>query len=107
MDAVTNVPQPVNEPVHDYAPGSPERQALASRLEQMAAEHVELTLTIDGEHRMGGGDPIDVVQPHNHKAQLGTMRDATADDVQQAVELPRQPRQRGSTCRSTTGLRFS
>jgi 1-pyrroline-5-carboxylate dehydrogenase len=85
MDAVTNVPQPVNEPVHDYAPGSPERQALASRLEQMAAEHVELTMTIDGEHRMGGGDPIDVVQPHNHKAQLGTMRDATADDVRQAV----------------------
>jgi 1-pyrroline-5-carboxylate dehydrogenase len=85
MDAVTNVPQPVNEPVHDYAPGSPERQALASRLEQMAAEHVELTMTIDGEHRMGGGDPIDVVQPHNHKAQLGTMRDTTADDVRQAV----------------------
>ena len=85
MDAVTNVPQPVNEPVHDYAPGSPERQALTSRLEQMAAEHVELTMTIDGEHRMGGGDPIDVVQPHNHKAQLGTMRDATADDVRQAV----------------------
>ena len=28
MDAVTNVPQPVNEPVHDYAPGSPERRAL-------------------------------------------------------------------------------
>ena len=85
MDAVTNVPQPVNEPVHDYAPGSPERQALSARLEEMAAEHVELAMTIDGEHRMGGGDPIDVVQPHNHKAQLGTMRDATADDVRQAV----------------------
>jgi 1-pyrroline-5-carboxylate dehydrogenase len=86
MDAVTNVPQPVNEPVHDYAPGSPERQALISRLEEMSAEHVELTLTINGEHRMGGGEPIDVVQPHNHKAQLGTMRDATADDVRQAVD---------------------
>ena len=85
MDAVTNVPQPVNEPVHDYAPGSPERQALTSRLEQMADEHVELTMSINGEHRMGGGEPIDVVQPHNHKAQLGTMRDATADDVRQAV----------------------
>lgn len=34
---------------------------------------------------MGGGDPIDVVQPHNHKAQLGTIRAATADDVRQAV----------------------
>ncbi len=85
MDAVTNVPQPVNEPVHDYAPGSPERQALTSRLEQMADEHVELTMSINGEHRMGGGEPIDVVQPHNHKAQLGTMRDATPDDVRQAV----------------------
>jgi 1-pyrroline-5-carboxylate dehydrogenase len=85
MDAVTNVPQPVNEPVHDYAPGSPERQALTSRLEQMADEQVELTMSINGEHRMGGGEPIDVVQPHNHKAQLGTMRDATPDDVRQAV----------------------
>jgi 1-pyrroline-5-carboxylate dehydrogenase len=85
MDAVTNVPQPVNEPVHNYAPGSPEREALSSRLEQMADEHVELTMSINGEHRMGGGEPIDVVQPHNHKALLGTMRDATPDDVRQAV----------------------
>src|SRR5687767_11526059 len=85
MDAVTNVPQPVNEPVHDYAPGSPERRALSSRLEQMATDHVELTMTTDGDHRMGGGEPIDVVQPHNHKAQLGTMKDATAEDVRQAV----------------------
>jgi 1-pyrroline-5-carboxylate dehydrogenase len=85
MDAVTNVPQPVNEPVHDYAPGSPERQALTTRLEEMVDEHVELTMSINGEHRMGGGEPIDVVQPHNHKAQLGTLRDATADDVRQAV----------------------
>jgi 1-pyrroline-5-carboxylate dehydrogenase len=86
MDAVTNVPQPVNEPVHDYAPGSPERQALTSRLEEMVDEHVELTMSINGEHRMGGGEPIDVVQPHNHKVQLGTLRDATADDVRQAVD---------------------
>jgi 1-pyrroline-5-carboxylate dehydrogenase len=85
MDAVTNVPQPVNEPVHDYAPGSRERDALISRLEQMAAEHVDLTMSIDGEHRLGAGEPIDVVQPHNHKAQLGTLRDATADDVRRAV----------------------
>ena len=85
MDAVTNVPQPVNEPVHDYAPGSRERDALISRLDQMGAEHVELTMSIDGERRLGAGEPIDVVQPHNHKAQLGTLRDATADDVGRAV----------------------
>ena len=37
MDAVTNVPPPVNEPVLDYAPGSPERTELEARLKQMAA----------------------------------------------------------------------
>ena len=32
MDAVTSVPAPVNEPVLNYAPGSPERAALQARL---------------------------------------------------------------------------
>jgi 1-pyrroline-5-carboxylate dehydrogenase len=86
MDAVTNVPQPVNEPLHDYGPGSPERRALTCRLEDMAGEHVELTLTIDGEHRIGSAEPVDIVPPHNHKAPLGLLRDATADDVRQAVD---------------------
>ena len=32
--AITDVPLPVNEPVHDYAPGSPERARLAAALER-------------------------------------------------------------------------
>ena len=86
MDAVTNVPQPVNEPVHDYAPGSPEREKLTARLKEMATERVELTMAIGGEHRLGAGEHIDVVQPHNRKALLGTLGDATAADVRQAVD---------------------
>ena len=43
-------------------------------------------MAIGGEHRLGGGERIDVVQPHNRKAQLGTLGDATADDVRQAVD---------------------
>ena len=31
MDAVTNVPQPSNEPVRQYPPGSPDRAALESQ----------------------------------------------------------------------------
>ena len=31
MDAVTQVPVPVNEPVHSYAPGSPERERYVFR----------------------------------------------------------------------------
>ena len=86
MDAVTNVPPPVNEPVRSYAPGSPERASLEVRLKELASAPVDLTMTIAGEQRLGSGDPIDVVQPHRHAAVLGTTRDAGAADVQAAVD---------------------
>ena len=86
MDAVTNVPPPVNEPVLDYAPGSSERTELEARLKQIAADQVELTMTVGDEHRLGGGDPIEVVQPHRRQAKLGTLADATADDVRRAID---------------------
>jgi len=86
MDAVTNVPPPVNEPVLDYAPGSSERTELEARLKQMAADDVELTMAVGGEHRMGGGEPTEVVQPHRREAKLGTLANATADDVRQAID---------------------
>jgi 1-pyrroline-5-carboxylate dehydrogenase len=86
MDAVTNVPPPVNEPVLDYAPGSSERAELEVRLKQMAMQQVELTMAIGGEHRVAGGDPIDVVQPHRRQAKLGTLANATTDDVRQAID---------------------
>ncbi|MFF4650036.1 L-glutamate gamma-semialdehyde dehydrogenase [Streptomyces sp. NPDC001380] len=86
MDAVTQVPAPVNEPVHSYAPGTPERARLEAELKRLAAEPVELTMAVGGERRMGGGEPIDVVQPHNHAARLGTLRNATREDAQAAVD---------------------
>jgi 1-pyrroline-5-carboxylate dehydrogenase len=36
FDAITEVPAPVNEPVHSFAPGSPERTALEARLKQLS-----------------------------------------------------------------------
>ena len=86
MDAVTQVPAPVNEPVHSYAPGSPERARLEAELKRLAAEPVELTMTIAGERRLGGGAPIDVVQPHNRAAVLGTLRCATQEDARAAID---------------------
>lgn len=85
MDAVTNVPLPQNEPVLSYAPGSAERAELVAALERLGEERIDLPMRINGESRMGGGEPIDVVQPHRHAAVLGTMRNATADDARDAV----------------------
>ncbi|GIH23889.1 1-pyrroline-5-carboxylate dehydrogenase [Acrocarpospora phusangensis] len=85
MDSVSNVPVPANEPVQGYAPGSAERAALESRIKELAAAGLDLTMTVGGERRMGGGASIDVVQPHNHQAVLGRTADATAGDVSAAI----------------------
>ena len=85
MDALFTVPEPRNEPVGTYAPGSPERGTLQRRLAELAAERLELTMTIDGTQRMGGGPAIDVVQPHRHRHVLGVTHNATNDDAAAAV----------------------
>ena len=89
MDAVTNVPAPVNEPVRTYVPGSQDRLSLEAKIKELAGARLDLTMTIGGEQRMGAGAPIDAVEPHNHAHVLGTMRDATGDDVRAAVEAAR------------------
>jgi 1-pyrroline-5-carboxylate dehydrogenase len=86
MDSVTNVPFPTNEPLKGYAPGSAERTALETRIKDLEGERAELTMTIGGQQRMGGGDVIDVVQPHNHRHVLGQLREATDADVAAAVD---------------------
>ncbi len=86
MDAVTTVPAPVNEPVLGYAPGSPERARLESRLKELAGEQVDLTMTIGGREHVGTGEAVPVVQPHNRHHVLGTTRNATQEDARAAVD---------------------
>ncbi|QES48071.1 1-pyrroline-5-carboxylate dehydrogenase [Streptomyces venezuelae] len=86
MDAVTQVPAPVNEPVHSYAPGSPERARLEIQLKQLAENPIDLPMTINGVKRMGAGERFDVVQPHDHKSVLGTYANATQDDAREAID---------------------
>ncbi|MFI2778922.1 L-glutamate gamma-semialdehyde dehydrogenase [Streptomyces sp. ALB3] len=86
MDAVTQVPAPVNEPVHSYAPGTAERARLEAKLKELSENPIDLPMTIGGEKRMGGGERVDVVQPHNHKSVIGTFAAATEQDAQDAVD---------------------
>lgn len=86
MDAITEVPLPVNEPVRDYAPGSGERSRLTDALTELTGAPLELPQVIGGRHRMGDGERIDVVQPHRHSARLGTLTNASHDDARAAVD---------------------
>ena len=89
MDAVTRVPAPVNEPVLDYAPGSPERVQVEQALAALAAERIELPSTIGGRQVMGSGKKVDVVAPHARRTVLGTLRNASKDDALAAVAAAR------------------
>jgi len=86
MDAVSNVPPPVNEPVRAYPPGSAERAAVEAKIKELAASPVELTMAVGGQQRMGGGDRIAVVEPHNHAHVLGHLGNATGADVSAAID---------------------
>ena len=90
MDAVTNVPFPGNEPIKGYAPGSLERAALEEKIKELAGERAELTMTIGGRQLPGGGESIEVVQPHNHRHVLGQLHNATDSDVAAAIDAARQ-----------------
>lgn len=84
--AITQVPVPENEPVHGYAPGSPERARLTDAMTGLANEPIDLPHVIGGEHRMGAGARHHVVQPHRHAARLGTFTNADHADARAAVE---------------------
>jgi 1-pyrroline-5-carboxylate dehydrogenase len=86
MDAITEVPVPVNEPGHDYAPGSPERDRLITELSKLSANPIDLPHVIGGVHRMGEGQRVDVVQPHRHSARLGTFTNADHADAKAAID---------------------
>jgi 1-pyrroline-5-carboxylate dehydrogenase len=86
MDALTTSPVAVNEPVRNYAPGSPERDRLVTALTELSGSAIELPMTIAGTQRMAGGSTVDVVMPHRHAHVLGTTANATAADARAAAD---------------------
>ena len=85
MDAITHPPIPSNEPVYTYAPGTAERASITAKLAELAAGGTELTMTIGGVQRMGGGARIEVVAPHRRRSVLGVTAQATNADVEAAI----------------------
>jgi 1-pyrroline-5-carboxylate dehydrogenase len=77
-------PAPQNEPVKDYAPGSPEREELRVRLEQMRSDQIEIPLVIGGKE-VRRGETFEAVMPHDRKHVLATVHKGDATHVEQAI----------------------
>ncbi|HSE82390.1 MAG TPA: L-glutamate gamma-semialdehyde dehydrogenase [Gaiellaceae bacterium] len=81
---IFRVPTPVNEPVRDYAPGSPERASLQLRLEQMKNERIEIPLVIGGQD-LKTGTVKAAVMPHDKDHVLADVHQAGAKEVEAAI----------------------
>jgi 1-pyrroline-5-carboxylate dehydrogenase len=85
LNSIPKVPQPLNEPVLPYGPGSAEKKALKRTLESMAKSPVEIPLLVGGERRKGSG-LAEVRSPHLHKKVIAKVAQATGDDIQAAIK---------------------
>jgi 1-pyrroline-5-carboxylate dehydrogenase len=78
------IPVPVNEPVHDYAPGSHDRSTLKATLAEMAGTTIDIPLIIGGKE-IRTGRTKQAVMPHNHQHVLATWHRAGKDETLQAI----------------------
>ena len=85
FNGIFHVPQPVNEPVLGYAPGSPERVGIKAKLEQMLAGQVDVPMIIGGEE-IRNGQLGKMLCPHDHQHVLGTYHQGDASYVEKAIE---------------------
>ena len=85
LNAVRQVPLPINEPIKSYAPGSPERAELKARLASMATEHVDIPLIIGGKE-IRTGKTFNAVMPFKHSHVLATVHSAGPAEVQMAID---------------------
>jgi 1-pyrroline-5-carboxylate dehydrogenase len=77
-------PKPHNEPVRDYAPGSPERKALLERLRELQSQEIEIPLIIGGEE-IRTGETFNAVMPHEKDHSLATVHKGGAPEVERAI----------------------
>jgi 1-pyrroline-5-carboxylate dehydrogenase len=84
-------PEPKNEPVKDYAPGSPEREELRRRLDEMQSERMEIPSVIGGQD-VATGETFEAVMPHRKSHVLADVHKSGPREVQQAIEAAREAR---------------
>src|SRR5712691_8237322 len=83
-DAIASVPPAVNEPVLDYAAGSPERTRLQAALAEIEREVIEIPCVVGGQ-RVHTGKIREVVMPHRHRHVVARFHAADADVADRAI----------------------
>ncbi|MFO7973608.1 MAG: L-glutamate gamma-semialdehyde dehydrogenase [Candidatus Hydrogenedentota bacterium] len=85
FNGLFHIPQPKNEPVCSYAPGSKERADLQAVLKDMLANPVEIPIVIGGKD-VKSDKLVEIRCPHNRSQLLGQYHQANAFHANQAID---------------------
>jgi 1-pyrroline-5-carboxylate dehydrogenase len=80
-----NYPSPANEPVLNYAPGSPEKIALKAALAGLKKKTLDIPMYINGK-AVRTGKKVAIHPPHENKHILGHFHMGTKQHVEQAIQ---------------------
>jgi 1-pyrroline-5-carboxylate dehydrogenase len=78
------VPIAVNDPIKEYAPGSPERKAVSETYKAMYNSTIDVPLYINGKN-ITTGNTATMSPPHDHKHILGTYHKAEKNHIEEAI----------------------
>lgn len=85
VNGIPSLPRPVNEPVLSYAPSSPERAELQTKLQEMMDNPVEVPILIGGKE-VTSGTLVEMRCPHKHDQLLGSFHQANAFHAAEAIQ---------------------
>ena len=89
FNGIFQVPQPVNEPALNYAPGSPERNEVKAKLNELLGGEIDVPMIIGGEE-IRNGTLAEMVCPHDHQHVLGKYHQGNALYVERAIAAANQ-----------------
>lgn len=76
--------QPVNEPVLNYGPGSPERKALQAAVKELKSTHRDIPMYINGKE-VTGSEKVEIRPPHETSHLLGHFYKSDESHVKDAI----------------------
>ncbi|OGR75963.1 MAG: 1-pyrroline-5-carboxylate dehydrogenase [Elusimicrobia bacterium GWC2_64_44] len=92
LNTIFQIPEPVNEPILNYAPGSKERAELKAKITELRSQVVDIPLIIGGKE-VRTGRTADIVVPHENKKVIGRYHKAGPKEVEMAVQAAAEARQ--------------
>jgi 1-pyrroline-5-carboxylate dehydrogenase len=78
------VPQPFNEPIYSYAPGSPERAKLEAALDELKKTKIDVPMIIGGKE-IKAGEPKKITAPHDFSLELGQWYQGGQEEIKAAI----------------------